>query len=81
MKDKNKGIYKKFEVTRTDGKSAPGEKHHDCEYFVIDITHDPYAIQALQAYAKACKKEYPKLASDLDAIVAGRLVGHAIMQD
>jgi len=65
--DKKKvGIYHKFNVQRTDGSSQEGGKHEKCDYFVLDVTHDKYAIPALRAYAKACKKEYPALANDLE---------------
>lgn len=66
MSDKEKGLYDKFKVERTDGRSAPDEKHHGCEYFVLDLTHDPYAASALAAYANACRREYRQLARDLD---------------
>lgn len=59
------GLYRKFHVERTDGKSAPGEKHHECEYFVLDITHDEFAPCALAAYASACSVKYPVLSKDL----------------
>lgn len=36
--DKKRGLYSKFKVERTDGSSAPGEKHDACEYFVLDLT-------------------------------------------
>lgn len=62
---KEKGIYKKFVVGRLDGKDGVGEKHENCNYFVLDLDHDPYAKPALKAYAKACEKEYPELARDL----------------
>ena len=62
------GLYRKFEVRRTDGSDAPGGKHEHCEYFVLDATHDPCAIPALRAYANACRAEYPRLAEDLDAL-------------
>lgn len=65
MGDKIRGIYEKFTVTRTDGKSAPGEKHDGCQYFVLDIGCDPHAVPALLAYAKSCKAEYPLLARDV----------------
>lgn len=68
MGDPNRGIYQKFIVTRTDGKSAPGEKHADCEYFVLDIHHDKHAKAALLAYAKSCRSEYPLLAHDVRAM-------------
>lgn len=63
--DKGKGLYNKFIVERADGKSAPGEKHDGCEYFVLDLTHDKFAQPALRAYADACAVEYPKLSDDL----------------
>lgn len=64
-----RGIYRKFEVRRTDGKDAPGEKHHDCAYFIIDLLHDENAKAALRAYAKSCRKKRPQLAKDLGKIV------------
>jgi len=67
MGDKTRGLYGKFHIERTDGKSLPGEKHDGCEYFVLDLTHDPFAITALQAYERACVREYPLLAADLRA--------------
>jgi hypothetical protein len=68
MGDKNRGIYEKYKVERTDGKSAPGQKHENCRYFVIDLDHDKYAYQAIRAYAIACNSEYPKLSKDLEDI-------------
>ena len=59
------GLFNKFIVTRTDGKSAPGQKHDGCDYFVLDITHDPHAQAALAAYANSCEADYPLLARDL----------------
>jgi hypothetical protein len=54
-----------FRVERTDGSSAPGEKHDGCEYFILDVTHDPHALPALEAYAASCERDYPLLARDL----------------
>jgi hypothetical protein len=65
------GLYRKFEVRRTDGSDGPTGKHADCNYFVLDITHDPFAIPALKAYAAACRKEYPNLSADLESLVEG----------
>lgn len=64
------GLFKKFNVSRTDGLDAPGEKHHGAEYFVLDVTDDPFAIPALAAYASACRNDYPLLAADLDRKIA-----------
>jgi hypothetical protein len=47
MGDPTRGLYDKFNVSRTDGKSAPGEKHAGCRHFVLDLTHDPHARPAL----------------------------------
>ena len=65
MDDRTKGVYNKFEVRRIDGGSEPGGKHEHCRYFVLDMDHDPYAIDALYAYAEACYNEYPQLSKDL----------------
>ena len=70
MGDRNRGLYGKFYIERTDGSSAPGGKHHDCEYFVLDLHHDKHAISALRAYLLSCRKEYPLLADDLGDKIA-----------
>lgn len=58
------GIYGKFRVQRVDGKDAPGERHHNCRYFVLDLNHDPHAKPAMAAYADSCEAGYPALAAD-----------------
>ena len=67
MSDKETGLYTKFKVERTDGKSAPGEKHDGCDYFVLDMDHDEHARAAIGAYVKSLDDagEYPALAADL----------------
>ena len=65
MGDKTRGLYGKFNVRRNDGTDAPGGKHDGCDYFVLDLTHDPFALPAIRAYVMACRKEYPLLARDL----------------
>lgn len=76
MGDRSRGIYHKFDVTRTDGSSEPGGKHHGCFYFVLDLDHDPHAKAALQAYADSCRADYPKLADDLCNMVVERDFGN-----
>ena len=70
MGDRARGLYQKYHVERTDGKSAPAAGHYGCEYFVLDMSHDPFAIPAVLAYAEACEREYPLLAKDLKAKLA-----------
>lgn len=65
MSDETRGLYQKYRVERIDGSSAPGGKHDGCEYFVLDLTHDPHALPAIEAYAESCKKDYPNLHWDL----------------
>lgn len=65
MNMQDQGIYNKFNVTRTDGRHAAGEKHEACEYFVLDLSHDKHALPALAAYAASCKSDYPLLSADL----------------
>lgn len=69
MGDRTRGLYDKFIVERTDGKSAPGGKHDGCQYFVLDLNCDPHAWPALAAYADACREDYPLLARDIDALL------------
>ena len=69
MNDKTTGLYQKYLVKRTGGKSGMVEKHDGCEYFVLDLTHDKHAIKALISYANSCRVEYPELAKDLREIV------------
>lgn len=59
------GLYDKFFVTRTDGRSTKGEKHDGCRYFVLDLTHDLAAPAALKAYASVVEGIHPNLAADL----------------
>ncbi|MBC7860316.1 MAG: hypothetical protein H7Z39_16405 [Burkholderiaceae bacterium] len=61
----DQGLYNKFNVTRADGRHAAGEKHADCEYFVLDVSHDKHALPALIAYADSCEADYPLLSADL----------------
>lgn len=65
MGDATHGLYDKFCVERSDGSSTPGGKHYECEYFVLDLDHDPHARAAILAYAQSCRRDYPLLAEDL----------------
>jgi hypothetical protein len=65
MNDKTRGLYDKFRVERVDGSSEAGNKHFGCDYFVLDLTHDPHALPALAAYSVSCADEYPQLSADL----------------
>ena len=67
--DKRLGLYEKFVVRRADREDRPGYKHDGCQYFVLDLTHDPHAIPAIVAYADSCASDYPLLATDLRAVV------------
>ena len=64
---KIKHLYHKYNVQRVDNaENNPSSKHYNgCDLFVLDISHDPFAIPALKAYAEACKTDYPILARDL----------------
>jgi|CXWL01.1.fsa_nt_gi hypothetical protein len=75
MGDETRGLYDKFAVERTDGSSEPGGKHDGCRYYVLDLTHDPFARPALLAYAVACEADYPLLAADLRRLLNDEEVG------
>lgn len=68
--DKERGLYGKFNVSRIDGSSEPGGRHHGCDYYVLDVDHDPHAGAALMAYADSCERDYPKLAADLRVLAS-----------
>lgn len=53
------GLFRKFNVERVDG------THEGCEYFVLDIDHDPCAKAALKAYAVESTR--PLLSLDMRA--------------
>ena len=74
MSDEARGIYRKYDIKRTDGSSERGGKHEECAYFVLDLEHDEFAGAALKAYAKACRKTRPRLAEDIEAIIEARFV-------
>ena len=69
MGDRTQGLYNKFRVERVDGSDAPGGKHDGCEYFVLDLNHDPHALPALSAYEESCRNDYPLLAEDLTKLI------------
>ena len=58
----NRGLFQKYKVERLD----KSENHPDCQYFVLDMTHDKHAVWALAAYAGACRDTHPNLAKDLE---------------
>jgi hypothetical protein len=62
--DKNLGLYPKFRVERLLPDAR--KKHKDCEYFVLDLSHDALAWEALETYEKAAGREgYHQLSEDL----------------
>ena len=67
INDSQRGLYRKYRVSRLDDVVG---KHNDCEYFVLDLTHDKHAAPALRAYAMSCREEYPLLFQDLINIAA-----------
>lgn len=58
-------IYGKFHVVRADGRDGPGDKHDGCDYFVLDLSHDPAAQPAVMAYADAVEATHPRLAASI----------------
>ena len=74
--DRERGLYGKYIVERSDGSSGPGGKHERCDYFVLDLVHDPHAVSALAQYAHDCESTHPALYDDLTdklaTLIAGR---------
>jgi len=77
--DRDRGLYGKFfPPERADGEHKPGGKHDGCDYFILDLTHDEFAIPSIQAYALACAQSYPKLSVDLMRKVHEAHTGRAL---
>jgi hypothetical protein len=70
LSKEQRGLYDKFNVSRTDGSSDPGGKHEHDEHFVLNLTTDKHAIPAITAYIESCADEYPVLAADLKVKIA-----------
>ena len=66
------GLHDKYRISRTDGSSRKGGKHHDCFYFVLDLSHDEAAWDALRAYRDAVVDSRPDLAADLTQQIDAR---------
>jgi len=49
-----KGLYNKYSVKRNDR----SKKHKNCEYFVLDLTHDIHSIPALKAYVESLRSAF-----------------------
>lgn len=83
MGDRSKGLDTnppKYNVSRTDGSDQPGGKHHGCEHFVLDVTHDLHARRALLAYATSAELDgYEQLAADLRAMVERNRGGRSVV--
>jgi hypothetical protein len=63
------GLENRYHVQRTDGRDTPGQKHHGCKLFILDVRHDVFARLAMQKYMEACKDEYPVLATHLEFLL------------
>lgn len=63
------GLGDKYYVHRVDMRDAPGEKHYRCAYFVLDLTHDPFARWAAREYANIIADSNQELASDILALL------------
>lgn len=74
MSDKPEGLVIKYNVTRLNDVEG---KHISCEYFVLDITHDPRARKAARFYASLVEQEEPQLAQDLYDLIFTEAVAEA----
>lgn len=72
LSNKERGIYGKYTIFRTDGRPIP-----DDEFMFVLKGTDPHALAALKAYADSCRADYPLLGFDLDMVVAGLERGEA----
>lgn len=50
-----------YRVSRIDGSA----KHRECDFFVLDLTHDAAARSAVLLYAKIREKKQPEIAKNI----------------
>lgn len=63
-------LFKKYSIMRTDAMDLiEGDKHFKCSLFVLDVSHDKYAREALAYYAHVCYKTHPQLAYALSQLL------------
>ena len=73
----------RYQVTRRDGRDAPGRKHHGCRYFVLDLTHDSKAAALVAAYfdmlaaASLLRQDPPQVAGE-DPQATGKAIYEAL---
>lgn len=60
------GYYDKYQVQKRDD---PDHVHDKCDFFVLDLTHDVYALAALRQYRNAMYGINEALAADLTKIL------------
>lgn len=70
MPSSDKGLYNKYQCSRTDGKDQPGGPKEGAVYFPLDIHHDIYARRAAAFYADCVEDRHPKLARELRQLIA-----------
>lgn len=56
----NSGLYKKYNVSKTNG-----SVNDNAKYFVLNYAQDEYAREALRFYVHLIQEEDPRLALDL----------------
>lgn len=66
-----RGWHNKFRVARIDGEHKAGKKHDGCEYFVLDLTHDPHAVATVMLYGQHVYFRRPGLYRDIVARYPG----------
>ncbi len=60
MTQQTRGLYNKFQVTRTDGQQDP-----DAVYFVLNVGSDRIARSALFVYAEQVAEKNPALSAEI----------------
>ena len=64
MSDPTRGLYDKFHVRRTDGQSAPGQKHDGCKYFVVPKTRTDWWLEKINGNKSHDIKNIETLSSE-----------------
>lgn len=65
MSSEKRGLYRKYEVRKGDGRPVDPE----AVYFTLRLDTDRHARVAARAYAASCREEAPELAEDLEELL------------
>ena len=63
--DQTRGLYRKFNVNRVDGRDQPGGDKANAEYLVLDYANDPFGWVCAAGYVTMVAETHRRMSLDL----------------